>query len=751
MEEGERPQQQQQLSLGVGAAAIPASEGPSERTMFNMRLQLQQLQAKVEFLAGGTDGEQLADLLMEKEEEGRAKDRALEEQAARLLEVEAALRAAQAEAGRLGALAEEQGRSLASLTGEADTLTRAREGLLHDLGAAHARAEGVEAEKAEVARTLKVAQETLAATRAALARREAAVGELEEARRRLEAEKAELARGKEEAVGRLRSVKAGLEQQLGHERTRYSLLEGQLQVGDAVLEGLRRCALLGTESSHVLAHCNTRPGLPARAVRGEGAAAGPGAVDRGGERAGAGERTGGWVGQPFGRSKAKYSRLTDAHVSFTPAQERGRLEARATALGDENRSLHEEVQKLTQERRLADSVSASHAHKAAKLEQEAQALQRERERAVAQARASEAQWRERLAAEQGRAAEALAEAEARATMVAEEGRSRRAQLEGQLTEMAAALTQAADRALAAEEAEADLRTRLEAEQQRSAHWQRHVQEEASVLRRELADQRRAIAEAPRLRQENQELREKVQRQEAYLRRRIVKERAAATGGSTGDPGLVTAARAAASEIFASLDAHAVAASPRQYPAAAATAALVQAQPKAPAAITAASPRASAALTAVAALMGSPSRAGAGYATPSKASSSVFYGGGSPARLLLALSGRGNKENHGAPHLALPSASPTPAADPIAAAAAAMERLGMPSSHLTPSRRDGLVSPPPPAPAGAVARSGYVGTPTSAAAAAAAATTGRLAAAGPSPARLKLMADAHRTRSPGSWR
>lgn len=225
MEEGGAPQR---LSLG---AAIPASEGPSEQTMFNMRLQLQQLQAKVEFLAGGTDGEQLADLLMEKEEEGRAKDRALEEQAARLFAVEAARRAAQEEGARLQALSEGQGRALASLTGEVETLSRAREGLLQDLGAAHARAQKHKAEQAEAAQTLELAQETIEATRTALARREATVGELEETRRRQEMDLAELGRGKAEALGRLRSVKAALEQQLGHERTRYSLLEGQLQVG----------------------------------------------------------------------------------------------------------------------------------------------------------------------------------------------------------------------------------------------------------------------------------------------------------------------------------------------------------------------------------------------------------------------------------------------------------------------------------------------------------------------------------------
>lgn len=60
-------------------------------------------------------------------------------------------------------------------------------------------------------------------------------------------------------------------------------------------------------------------------------------------------------------------------------------------------------------------------HLARQLEQEVQALKRERERTVTQARASEAQWRERLRAEQGRATEALAESETRATMVAEEG------------------------------------------------------------------------------------------------------------------------------------------------------------------------------------------------------------------------------------------------------------------------------------------------------------------------------------------
>lgn len=88
-------------------------------------------------------------------------------------------------------------------------------------------------------------------------------------------------------------------------------------------------------------------------------------------------------------------------------------------------------------------------HLALQLEQEIQALERERE------------W---LRAEHGRATEALAESEARAAMVAEDGRTRRAQLEGHLEEMARQLTRVADRALTAEEAEAALQARVEAEQ-----------------------------------------------------------------------------------------------------------------------------------------------------------------------------------------------------------------------------------------------------------------------------------------------
>lgn len=41
---------------------------------FNMQLELQQLQAKVRFLSGGTDGEQLAEVLLDREEELRSKE-----------------------------------------------------------------------------------------------------------------------------------------------------------------------------------------------------------------------------------------------------------------------------------------------------------------------------------------------------------------------------------------------------------------------------------------------------------------------------------------------------------------------------------------------------------------------------------------------------------------------------------------------------------------------------------------------------
>jgi hypothetical protein len=265
-----------------------------------------------------------------------------------------------------------------------------------------------------------------------------------------------------------------------------------------------------------------------------------------------------------------------------------------------------------------------------------------------------------------------------------------------------------------------------------------LQDELSVLRREVAEQRRAGQEVGRLRQENEALNEKVKRQEAYLVRRFVKERAAATGGSTASPGLVAGAATAASEIFATLDARAAAgqcpASPCPCPSSsmAATTALAIARSTSP--LTTASrgkgigcsssPRASAALTAVAALMGSPSRRPSSsfsqhyqqgpYATPSKSkpflspSPSSSSSSSRPRR-------REDKENRCIPLGGLPPSSP--AADAVAMAAAALQRLGMhsrteqhPGSQALGLAFAGAASParaPPPPAAVAAAASAVV--------------------------------------------
>jgi hypothetical protein len=51
----------------------------------------------------------------------------------------------------------------------------------------------------------------------------------------------------------------------------------------------------------------------------------------------------------------------------THHQERGRLEARVAALSEECRGLQEEAVRMAQDRKLADAVSVSNAHKTAKV------------------------------------------------------------------------------------------------------------------------------------------------------------------------------------------------------------------------------------------------------------------------------------------------------------------------------------------------------------------------------------------------
>ena len=58
-----------------------------------------------------------------------------------------------------------------------------------------------------------------------------------------------------------------------------------------------------------------------------------------------------------------------------------------------------------------------------------------------------------------------------------------------------------------------------------------VQEELTILRKELFEQRKHSADTAKLRQENEALKEKIARQEAYLRRKIMKDK---TGGAPAE-------------------------------------------------------------------------------------------------------------------------------------------------------------------------------------------------------------------------
>ena len=92
------------------------SSGSSDEEHFNLLLQIQQLQDKCTYLAGGTDGVQLTEVLMEKEEECRGKDRAilsLEDEMNHLSEV---LGRMEHEKAALQGLVHQQGGSITGLT-----------------------------------------------------------------------------------------------------------------------------------------------------------------------------------------------------------------------------------------------------------------------------------------------------------------------------------------------------------------------------------------------------------------------------------------------------------------------------------------------------------------------------------------------------------------------------------------------------------------------------------------------------------
>ena len=60
----------------------------SNAAHFQLSLELEQLQAKVRLLAGGTDGEQLAEVLLDREEELRMKDGQISQLTSALLDFE---------------------------------------------------------------------------------------------------------------------------------------------------------------------------------------------------------------------------------------------------------------------------------------------------------------------------------------------------------------------------------------------------------------------------------------------------------------------------------------------------------------------------------------------------------------------------------------------------------------------------------------------------------------------------------------
>jgi len=102
---------------GAYSTVLPTvTTSGSNEEHFNLLLQIQQLQDKCTYLAGGTNGVQLTEILIEKEEECRDKDRAmssLEEEMNRLKEV---LMRMEQEKAALQGLVHEQGVSITGLT-----------------------------------------------------------------------------------------------------------------------------------------------------------------------------------------------------------------------------------------------------------------------------------------------------------------------------------------------------------------------------------------------------------------------------------------------------------------------------------------------------------------------------------------------------------------------------------------------------------------------------------------------------------
>ncbi len=340
------------LSCSVLALATGGPAPPQEETHFNLKLQIEQLQEKVKFLAGGTTGEELAEVLMEKEEEGRGKDRHIAALEAHAAELGQRLTEAEEDNASLRALAHEQGLSIASLTQQVEALCDERDGLQQAVATAQAEHAVLEAQHTTLQETLTTTTCKAETTHAALMRREAqltsaaetikaqvrvGVGVRKESRRKSfsppthssihfihplhppkpmqERSMEDLLVRKEGVATRAREVQAGLEQQVGEEQARAAGLKGQLRTAQQELgEVKKQLAEMGRRMEENLAR---EQGL---------------------------------------------------------AQSKGKMEVRLTALLEEKKQLQGKLVKMIQERKVLDSLSVSNGNKTTKLEDDLQGM-----------------------------------------------------------------------------------------------------------------------------------------------------------------------------------------------------------------------------------------------------------------------------------------------------------------------------------------------------------------------------------------
>ncbi|KAM3574290.1 hypothetical protein VYU27_003770 [Nannochloropsis oceanica] len=444
---------------GAYSTVLPTvTTGGSNEEHFNLLLQIQQLQDKCTYLAGGTNGVQLTEILIEKEEECRDKDRAmssLEEEMNRLKEV---LMRMEQEKAALQGLVHEQGVSITGLTKQMQTLSAEREELQQRLDATHAELTTTQASLYAIQIKADTSHSAWMRSEEQLAMARETEKALEMAMERMREEEKERESRRDEEVGAERREKEEMERLLQASRKEMRDLKMRLE------ENLER------EQDIAQARRKAEEAVTGLRIENEAC-----------------------------RKKVLLFQKEHQEISLRLSNARHEKEAQWRQTREENegsmRKIREEkeecrrkVDELKRELKVVVGVSVCNADKVKELEGEIERMGWEKERVELERKREMERWEEeeRRRREQGE----------------EEGRERDRRLEWYRKRV----------------------IEMEGREEEMERERKESMEEVRELRkggmREGEDVR---AELVRIKGENEILRERVARQDAYLRRRVLKE------------------------------------------------------------------------------------------------------------------------------------------------------------------------------------------------------------------------------------